>query len=73
MMIEFRTLLQEIKAARAHRRAFSGHFRNETSHWIMHSGDMNGDEKSVEWQLSIVDCFVVAQHCRRVVVWFVSR
>lgn len=62
MMIEFRTLLKEIKAARAHRRVFSGHFLNETSRWIMRSGDTNGDEKSVKWQLYVVDCFVVAQH-----------
>lgn len=70
MMIEFRTLLKEIKAARAHRRVFFGHFLNETSR-IMHSGNKNGDEKSVKWQLSIVDCFVVTQHCHRVVILFV--
>lgn len=62
MLIEFRTLLKEIKSARAHQSVFSGHFLNETSRWIMRSGDMNGDEKSVEWQLSIVDCFFVALH-----------
>lgn len=66
MMIEFRTLLKQIKTAGAHRRVFSGHFLNETSLWIMRSGDMNGDEKSVEWQLSIVDCTTSPLCCRLV-------
>ncbi len=59
MLIEFRPLLKEIKPARAHQRVFSEHLLNETSRWIMRLGDMNGDEKSVEWQLSLWIAFLL--------------
>lgn len=64
MMIEFRTLLKEIKAARAHRRVFSGHLLNETSRWIQ-----MGMKRASSGNFSLR----VALLSHRVVARFISR
>lgn len=65
MMIEFRTLLKEIKAARAHRRVFSGHFLNETSRWIQMGIKRPSSGNFPLWIALLSHNIVVA--------WFVSR
>lgn len=65
MMIEFRTLLKEIKSARAHRRVFSGHFLNETSRWIQIGIKRPSSGNFPVWIALLSHNIVVA--------WFVSR
>lgn len=65
MMIEFRTLLKEIKAARAHRRVFSGLFLNETSRWIQ-MGMKRSSSGNVPLWIALLSHNIV-------VAWFISR